>query len=283
MSRRPAISRIFLAPPVCLLFVALLFPAAQRNASAADDEEVLLNLTFDDKKIDEDLTAQWRFFAEGSETTAGLTPAQAKRADAKFIVKADPKDPKNKVLWLAGGDTLLDDCFIYLPSLTNPAINKGDYTAIQLDFYVEPDLRKVGPHKILKRAGPYRIGVFGFIDPSDKVSYGAWMRWCDRQVRVGRLVAGQEDATRSIKLGMRNYVDRWYTIRADFKRQGDKIEIAGRMWQRSKGIARSVHATKVVPFTAKKTFAIGIYQYTCSKKFDYTKRFIDNLKVLRAK
>jgi len=265
-----------------LAMVALgfaLFQAASPAATA--EEEVLLNLTFDDRKVDEDLTAEWRFFAQGSETTEGLTAAQAKREGAKFIVKTDPADPNNKVLWLAGGDTLLDDAFIYMPSLNNPEINKGNYGAIQLDFYTDPELKKAGPKKILKRAGPYRIGVFGFIDPDDTVSYGAWMRWSDRQVRVGRLVAGQEDATRSVKLGRRSNCGRWYTIRAEFKREGGQLAIIGKMWERAKGSARAVRVSKTVPLSAKKTFAIGIYQYTCSEKFNYDKRFIDNLKVFR--
>lgn len=245
-------------------------------------EEVLINLTFDDKKIDEDLTKDWQFFAAGSETTDTLTADQKKRAGAKFIVKADPKDPNNKVLWLAGGDTLMDDCFIYVPSLSNAEIAKGDYTAIQLDFFAGTDLRKAGPKKIIKRAGPHRIGVLGLIDPSGKESYGAWMRWSDRQIRVGRLTAGVEDAKRSVKLGMRNDVDKWYTIRADFKRVGDNVEINGTMWDRERDIRR-VMATNTVPLTAKDKFGIGIYQYTCSEKFNYDKRFIDNLKVIRSK
>lgn len=284
MSDRPFFPRI----PLLLAIAAIGFALLRLSPPAAGaDEEVLLNLTFDDKKVDEDLTAEWRFFAEGSETTPGLTAVQAKRQNAKFIVKTDPADPNNKVLWLAGGDTLLDDSFIYVPSLTNAEINKGDYTAIQLDFYTDPELKAVpqptGPKKILKRAGPHRIGVFGFIDPNDKASYGAWMRWSDRQARVGRLVAGQEEMTRSFKLGRRKDCGRWYTIRADFTRQGDKIEVTGRMWDRTKGPTQARRESKVVPFSAKKTFAIGIYQYTCSTKFNYDKRFIDNLKVIRAK
>jgi len=245
--------------------------------------ELLLNVTFDDKKVDEDLTAEWKFFAAASSTTANLTPAQTKREGVKFIVKEDPTSPTNKVLQLAGGDTALPDAWIYLPSVTNAELNKGDYTAVQLDFYAQPDLKRPGRKKIDKRAGPYRIGILGFMDPDGNSAYGAWTRWSDRQVRSGGMVAGRQDVKRSSKLARRKEVNKWYTIRADFKRVGDQLEIKGRMWDRAKGEARAVSSTMTVPLAAKKTFAIGLFQYSDSDKFQYDKRFIDNIKVFRAK
>lgn len=281
MSHRSMALRI---PPVAFALAAVGIGLVLAEFPVAHaDEETILALTFDDKKVGDDLTAEWRFFAEGSETTPGLTPAQVKRQGARFVVQADPKDPTNKVLCLTGGDTLLDDSFIYVPSLTDAGINKGDYSAIQLDFFADPQLKKLGPKKILKRAGPYRIGVFGFIDPADKASYGAWMRWSDRQVRVGRLVGGQEEAKRSIKLGLRNDCGRWFTIRADFQRKGDQLEILGSLWDRSKPTTRRVTEANTVALSAKKDFAVGIYQYTCSEKFNYDVRCIDNVKVLKTK
>jgi hypothetical protein len=258
-------------------------PGASPACAGEAAPQVILNVTFDDKKMDEDLTGEWRFFAEASSTTVNLTPAQVKREGAKFLVKDDPTSPGNKVLQLAGGDTALPDAWIYVPSLTNTELNKGDYTAVQLDFYAQPGLKKAGRKKIDKRAGPYRIGVLGFIDLDDRAVYGAWMRWSDRQVRAGRMVEGRQEIKRSTKFGKRKDVNRWYTIRAEFTRQGDQIEVKGKMWDRMKGEAKAATSTFTVPLTAKKTFAIGIFQYTDSDKFGYDKRYIDNIKVIRAK
>jgi len=109
------------------------------------------------------------------------------------------------------------------------------------------------------------------------------MRWSDRQVRAGRMVEGRQEIKRSTKFGKRKDVNRWYTIRAEFTRQGDQIEVKGKMWDRMKGEAKAATSTFTVPLTAKKTFAIGIFQYTDSDKFGYDKRYIDNIKVIRAK
>lgn len=264
-------------------FVLLRWGAPVAGA-AETTGEILLNLTFDDKKADDDLTAEWRFFAQASSTTANLTPAQAQREGAKFVVKDDPTSPGNKVLQLAGGDTALPDAFLYVPSLTHAEINKGDYTAVQLDYYAQPGLKKAGKKKIDKRAGPYRIGVLGLVDPDDKTVYGAWTRWSDRQVRAGKMTAGVQDIKRSSKMGKRKDINKWYTIRAEFTRTGEQLEIKGKMWDRARGEAKAkvVTATQTVPWTAKKTFAIGIFQYTDSDKYGYDKRFIDNIKVIRA-
>jgi hypothetical protein len=154
-----------------------------------------------------------------------------------------------------------------------------------LDFYAQPGLKKAGKKKIDKRAGPYRIGVLGLIDPDDKIVHGAWMRWSDRQVRSGCMVEGKQEIRRSAKMGKRKDVNKWYTIRAEFTRKGDQVEITGRMWDRARGEAKAkvVTSTLTVPLSAKKIFAIGIFQYTDSEKYGYDKRFIDNIKVLRTK
>lgn len=246
---------------IWLTIITIVSPIVPKSVHA--DEEVLWQRNFDNEQ-EGDITSQLVFFANGSRTPTGDNG----RASSTWFVVSEPDNPNGKALQNIGGNQDNHDSWYFADTVNNTATNQGQYTGVQCDIWIPATANG---------DDSFRVGLFGYIDSAQNDSYGAWFKWSERKVRVGKLEAGQETNTKSDEFAAAGDTEQWYTLRCDYKDLGGgQLEVTSTIYPRSNPSA-ALSAKNVVVYEAQNTFAIGLYMYSNSKE----NKIWDNFKAFR--
>ncbi|MFB3785302.1 MAG: hypothetical protein ACE15F_02930 [bacterium] len=209
-----------------------------------------------------DYVGEVAFFANGSRSP----DADNGRASSTWIIAEDLLDPQNKVLQNVGGANDDHDSWYFVETVNHPAVNRGQYTIYQADIFIPSGDSDYDT---------FRVGLFGLIDLEQKDSYGAWFKWSERKMRVGKLQAGQEMSVKSSEFAALEDTDQWYTLQLRYQILGTQLNVTASIWPKTNP-AKVTTQSNTVDFTAKKTFALGIYMYSNDKPF----KMWDNFKAI---
>ena len=213
-------------------------------------QTVIWEKNFDDLQLG-DYTDKMVFFGNGSR----VPDVDNGRASSTWVIAEDPLNPNNKVLQNVGGVNSDHDSWYFKENLNNPAVNRGQYTIYQADIFIPSGDSDYDT---------FRVGLFGLIDPDQKDSYGAWFKWSERKMRVGKLQAGQEMSVKSSEFAALEDTDQWYTLQLNFQNLGSQLNVTASIWPKKNPTKVTTQSNKV-DFTAQKTFALGIYMYSNDK------------------
>jgi len=224
-------------------------------------QNVIWEKNFNDLPIG-DYTDKMVFFANGSR----VPDADNGRASSTWFIAEDLLDPQNKVLQNIGGANNDHDSWYFSETVNNPAVNRGQYTIYQADIFIPSGDSDYDT---------FRVGLFGLIDLEQKDSYGAWFKWSERKMRVGKLQAGQEMSVKSSEFAALEDTDQWYTLQLHYQILGSQLNVTASIWPKTDP-AKVTTQSNTVDFTAKKTFALGIYMYSNDKPY----KMWDNFKAI---
>lgn len=239
----------------CLAFIGL------TGVTYSATQTVIWEQNFDGLSLG-DYTENLVFFAPGSRNPEG----DGGRVSSLWEIAEDPLDSNNKVLQNVGGAVNDHDSWYFKETVNNAAVNRGQYSILQADIFIP---------SAAQGDGDFRVGLFGRIDLEQNDSYGAWFKWSERKMRVGKLEAGQETNNKSNEFAADGDTDQWYTMQLQFNSLGSQITVTASIWPK-KDPSKITTQSNTVAYESKKTYALGIYMYSNSKEF----KMWDNFKAI---